>query len=94
MAVNGSGLSPRGWTLAILWGGVLASLAGAVAFPQYVAAHRSQFWPTARGTVTRFEAPVAYFRERRTNLCFPQVQYTYSVGGQTFTGSRIGFRMD
>ena len=94
MAVN-AGLSPRGWTHAWLWVGVLVAVGSAFSLPRYVLAHRSQFWPAARGTVTRVETPVAYDRfGRPTTLRFLQVEYTYTVGGRTFTGSRIAFGMD
>lgn len=51
-------------------------------------ATQSQSWPVAPGRVVKADLVWAGARTRHLQ---PQIQYTYAVNGQTYTGRRITF---
>ncbi len=56
----------------------------------FVAATKSNSWPQARATITRFEITI---RDRKGLPNYrPNVEYRFPVDGQDFNGSRLSFR--
>jgi len=57
-------------------------------------AEESQNWPSTPGTVTQAEVKCSVNRDEDGNesyAYFPKVEYTYQVGGETFSGKRLAF---
>ncbi len=55
----------------------------------FVAASRSNSWPSAQGTITRFD--IDTFDRKGRPFYRPNVQYRFTVDGKDFSGSRLAF---
>ena len=57
-------------------------------------AEESQNWPSTSGAVTLAEVKRSVNRDEDGNesyAYYPKVEYTYQVGGETYTGKRLAF---
>ena len=56
----------------------------------FVTASRSNSWPSAQGRITRFD--IETFDRKGLPYYRPNVQYSFSVDGKDYNGSRLSFR--
>ena len=70
-----------------------ASLLGSIFFAQRKA-NAARNWPTAIGTVLESALETRRRSDNRGWVNYPRVTYAYTVGGQSFTSSRISPGME